>query len=175
MKVAVHVALVCLFASSAFAQQPPEITKEHKRLHKDVGNWTGTMKIYTGEPNADPMVLPVKETGKLFGGGLWVLTDFDAGPFQGHGQFGYDIHKQKYVGTWIDNTNPAMSVMEGEFDESKNEMVMAFSGTDPATGKTVEMKSVSTTDGDDKRNFVMLNKKEGEWEKAFEINYQREK
>lgn len=175
MKFAFHVVMVCLFSSAAFAQQPPEITKEHKLMHKDVGNWTGTMKVYTGEPNADAMVLPVKETGKLFGGGLWVITDFDAGPFQGHGQFGYDTHKKKYVGTWIDNMNPSISVMEGEFDEAKNELVMAFKGTDPNTGKMEQMKSISTMDGDDKRKFVMLTKREGEWVKAFEINYEREK
>jgi hypothetical protein len=36
------------------------------------------------------------------------------------------------------------------------------------------MKSVSKIDGDDKRKFVMLTKKEGVWVKAFEINYERE-
>ena len=70
----------------------------------------------------------------------------------------YDPHKQKYVGTWIDNMNPSMSVMEGEFDENKKEMVMVFEGIDPNTGKTEKMKSVSTMDGDDQRKFCNADK-----------------
>ena len=71
--------------------------------------------------------------------------------------------------------NPSMSVMEGSYDEAKNELVMEFTGLDPATGKIEQMKSISSSTGDDKRNFVMLTKKQGEWVKMFEISYERGK
>ena len=171
MRIATPLTLICLVASVCFAQQPPMVTKEHQVLKKDVGTWTGTMKMY----GANPTEFPVKEINTVFGGGLWVLSEFDAGPFKGRGQFGYDVKKMKYTGTWIDNFNPFMSVMEGDFDAEKSQMVMQFQGIDPASGNTEEMKTVTTHDGDDKRNFVMYTKKDGDWEKAFEIDYQRAK
>ena len=175
MRVVLQIVLLSLVCCVAFAQQPPPLSKEHEILKKDVGTWTGTMRIYQGD--SEPIALPIKETSKIFGGGLWVITDFDAGPFQGHGQFGYDAAKKKYIGTWIDNTNPFMSVMEGDFDEEKQEMVMRFNGIDPATGNAEQMKSVSTMDGDDKRKFLMYSKKatDTDWVKSFEIDYTRAK
>ena len=175
MKIVLHIAIVCLFACpAALAQQAPEVTEHHKRLHNDAGNWTGTMKVYTGAPAGQPMELPIKETGKLFGKGLWVISDFEAGPFIGQGQFGYDPYKKKYVGTWIDNMNTTLAVMEGEYDESKEALVMTFMSRDPS-GKPVEMRSFTKTDGTDKRNFVMQNKEGDKWVTAFEINYERAK
>ena len=138
--------LASLFAAACVAQQPPTLSTEHAVLQKDVGTWTGTMTLYPDNA-AEPMVLPVRETNTLFAGGLWVLSDFDAGPFKGRGQFGYDLKKKKYVGTWIDNMNPFMSVMEGDYDEEKKQMVMEFTGIDPVSREPERMKSVMTTPG----------------------------
>ena len=171
MRAVVPVLLICLVGSVCFAQQPPQPTEAHKYLTKDEGVWKGTMKLFM--PGQDPIAMPVKETNKMFGNGLWLLSEFDAGPFQGRGQFGYDSQKKKYTGTWIDNMNPYMSVMEGDFDVEKMQMVMQFKGMDTATGKLQDMKSVMTMQGEDKRTFVMYAKNGGDWQKAFEIDYER--
>ena len=75
--------------------------------------------------------------------------------------------------TWIDNMNPQLSVMEGEFDADKGEMTMFSEGFDPSSGKVEKMKSVSRFEGDDKRIFVMYAKRDGNWVTSFEIDYKR--
>ncbi len=165
-------AFTLFISAGVFAQQMQKPTKHHEFLKDDVGTWTGTMSMVL--PGSDQEIkMPVKETAKLIAGGLWLVSDFETGPFVGHGQFGYDVKKEKYVGTWIDNSSSHLNVMEGEFFKDKGEMVMTFQGVDGATGKIEEMKSVSTRDGKDKRKFVMYTKRDGNWVKSFEINYQR--
>ncbi len=168
-------AFAFLFTSTAAAQSIPttEPAEEHKLLQKDVGQWTGTMKM--AGPDGQPMELPVTETNTSFGNDLWVLTEFSAGPFQGRGQYGYDTRKKKYIGTWIDNSIAHMSMMEGEYDKSKKAMVMMMKGIDHATGEPQEMKTVTTWEGDDKRHFVMYAKNGDQWQESFEIHYERKK
>lgn len=175
MKPSLFLAFAFLFASSAMAQSIPttEPVEEHKLLSEDVGQWTGTMSM-TG-PDGQPMELPVTETNTSFGNGLWVLTEFSAGPFQGRGQIGYDTRKKKFVGTWIDNSITHLSIMEGEYDKSKKALVMMMQGIDHATGEAQVMKTVSTREGDDKRHFVMYAKDGDQWQKSFEIHYERKK
>ena len=173
MKRFVLTMVVISLSSSVFAQQPPQPTKQHEILKKDVGTWTGTMKMFLAGPDGDPIVMPIKETNTMMSPGLWLVSKFESGPFQGRGQFGYDPLKKKYVGTWIDNMTPHLSVMVGEFDADKGVMTMFSEVVDPTTGTTKKTKSVSRFDGDDKRNFVMYSKTDGNWVKSFEINYQR--
>jgi hypothetical protein len=126
----------------------------------------------------DPMTavsFPVREINRSFGNGLWIMTEFDAGPMKGHGSFGYDIHNKKFVGTWIENMHSTLSIAEGHYDKEKGELVMLFSGTDPASGKPNQMKAVSSYDGEDKRHFVMYAKNDSEWVPAFTIDYERVK
>ena len=49
MRVVALLVLVCLVSSSAYAQQAPKPTKQHEYLKKDLGTWTGTMKLFQGE------------------------------------------------------------------------------------------------------------------------------
>ncbi|MCG8649327.1 MAG: DUF1579 domain-containing protein [Pirellulales bacterium] len=166
--------LSAVMTVTASAQQPPKPTEHHKLLQKDVGTWTGTMSMMM--PGAsEPMVMPVKEVNKMMDGGLWLTSDFESGPFKGHGQFGYDTEKKKFVGTWIDNSSSSMAVMEGDFDKDKGHLVMTFRALDQASGQVTDMKSVSSFDGDDKRKFVMYAKRSGKWAEVFQINYERSK
>lgn len=163
--------LVLFAANVAIAQEP---TEQHESLKYDVGTWTGTMTMNV--PGADaPMTMEVKETNKMLTGDLWLLSEFEAGPFKGHGQFGYDASKKQYVGTWIDNMSSHLNVMKGKLDEAKGEMVMTFKGINQQTGEPQQMKSVTTRKGEDQRNFVMYAKNGDKWDKSFEITYKRSK
>ena len=62
-----------------------------------------------------------------------------------------------------------------EYDGSAGELTMFFEGIEHATGKLIDMKSVTRFVDDDHRSFIMHAKKDGEWVKAFEINYERAK
>lgn len=166
--------LAAVLTSFTYAQQMPQPTEAHKRLMEDEGTWTGTMKMKI--PGVDePQEFPIKEVNKAMAGGLWMLSSFDAGPFKGHGQFGYDTATKKYIGTWVDNSTTYLSVMEGEYDKEKHEMVMTFKSRDHQSGKIVEMKSIGKRIDKNKRLFTMMSKQNGQWTKVFTIDYQRAK
>ncbi|MEM7396887.1 MAG: DUF1579 family protein, partial [Verrucomicrobiota bacterium] len=134
-------------ALSSFADHhgaPPksQFTEQHKLLAKDVGTWKAEMKMYMAGPDKPPTVVEATEVNTLMEGGLWLLTDFDAGQFKGHGQYGYDPIKKKYVGTWIDTMTPHISAMQGTVNKA-GRLVMYMNSIDIATGKTEKMKSVS--------------------------------
>ena len=156
------------------AQAPVGPSEEHKMLARDEGTWTVEMKMMT--PNGEPMVMPGKEVNTMTLNGLWMMSEFESGPFQGRGQFGWDPVKKKFIGTWIDNMNPYLTVQEGTYDKEAGALVMFSKGINPETQKMEKMKSVTKFTGEDKKHFVMSRNTGGDqWEVMFEINYVREK
>ncbi len=174
--------LVSLLAiSAANAQQEgefgppvPKPTKQHELMKKDVGKWTAEMKMYMA-PDAPPMVMPATEVNTMMENDLWLLSEFESGPYKGRGQFGYDPIKKKHVGTWIDNMSTQMGIMEGDYNKETGELVMYSTMYDPETESTYKTKSVTKYNGDDAKEFVMYRQdvKSGEWVKSMEINYKR--
>ncbi len=167
--------IICslLVHSAMGQQQPPEVTDHHKVLHREEGTWTGEMKMWMQGPDEDPVSMPITETNVLFADGLWIFSEFDGGPFQGRGQFGYDPVKEKYVGTWIDNMSPHMSIMVGDYSKETDELTL-YSTTYDSSKKRIQFtKSVSTFSDDTHRQFVMYSRdsKDDPWVKIFEITY----
>jgi len=175
---------VCLFVgvtgSLATAQQAPEVTAEHRFLHQDEGTWTADMKIWVAGPDADPIATKGKEVNTLVLNKLWVASQFEADffgqKFSGAGTFGYDTQKKKYVGTWVDTSTPGLTVMEGDYDKTKNELVMYSKMFDPAVGKELPSKHVTKYEGKDRRVMTMYSKPDGkdEFVKTMEIIYTRQ-
>ena len=93
--------LLCLSVTLVAQPPAPQVTDHHKKLQREVGVWDGQMKMWMA-PDQDPQIVPLVETNTMLTGDLWLLSEFDCGPFQGRGQIGYDTGKEKYVGTWID-------------------------------------------------------------------------
>jgi hypothetical protein len=167
-------AFALMVPSLVIAQQPAQPSDEHLRLKGDVGTWTGKMTLQV--PGSDePMTMDIKETNTMMDGGLWLLSDFEAGPFKGHAQIGYDAQKKKYVGTWIDNSSSHLSVMEGAYDAASHKMTMTFHGLDATSGELKPMKSVTTYQGKDKRHFVMYVQNDDKWVESFQMQYERAK
>ncbi len=166
-------ATCCLAQDDQAGFPSAEPTPQHELLKKEVGTWTGEMKFFG--PGADLPAMPIRETNTLMDTGLWVVTEFEAGPFLGRGQFGYDPLKKKYVGTWVDNMTPHLMVMEGDYNSETHEMTMFTQGIDQATGKMQDMKAVSRYVDADTRTYTMHAKQAGDWVKMFQVNYQREK
>lgn len=107
-----------LLIDVAVAQMPGP-TKEHEVLKSDVGTWDAKMKLFH-TPGAEPTVQDATETVELMPGGMWLLTTYESKimdmPFSGRGVTGYDPVKKKYVGTWVDNLNPHLHLIEGDYD-----------------------------------------------------------
>jgi len=158
--------------------QMPQATAEHKGLEHEVGTWDADSKFWMA-PGTEPMTGKAVETNKLLGT-MWMLSEFKGEvmgmPFSGHGQFGYDPQKKKYVGTWIDTMSPYLSVMEGTMDKSNKTLTMMSKGFDPMLGKECVSKMVSTMIDHDHKKFQIfmpVEGKEGEWWKKMEVEYTR--
>lgn len=164
---------LCSLAPQASSQDMPQPTEAHQRLALDTGTWTGEMKMWMAGPDSPPMVMSIKETNTMMEGGFWSLSEFEAGPFKGKGQFGYDPMKKKYVGTWIDSTTPFLSVMEGDYNDDSHELTMTFDGVDQMTGKMARMKSVTKHVDKNTRKFTMYKQAGDKWEVSFVMDYKR--
>jgi hypothetical protein len=163
------------------AQPPAKPTAEHKLLAADEGTWDATVKSFMGGPDAEPSVSKGTEVNTVMTGGLWLLSKFDGDfngmKFEGHGQFGYDPVKKKYVGTWIDSMSPSLSVLEGEYDAKTKTMTYVGTGFDPEHNAKYTQKMVTTAKDEDTRVFTLYMKyDDGKGDVKFmEITYQKRK
>lgn len=154
----------------------PQPTKEHKLLKHGVGTWDATMKIWT-KPGAEPFESKAVEKSQLLPGGFWLLSRFDGlmgqMKFSGHGVFGYDPTEKKYIGTWIDNMNPHLFTMKGDYDEATKTLTMTGENRGP-DGKIQKAKEVSRILDDDTRHFELhIEGDDGKFFKMMEVDYKR--
>ncbi len=165
-------------AANAQEIAAPEPTAAHKLLQGDVGKWDLEIKIWGSGPDAPPMEGKGEEENRLLGG-LWLVSEFrgQIGTVElvGHGQFGYDSQKGKYVGTWIDGMNPNMAEMVGEYDAEKKQFVYESTSRGP-NGEEMKSTNIDRRVDDDHRVFEMLVAGPGgEKFKMIEIKYTRKK
>lgn len=152
----VGLAVVTVAAASVAAVRPaalfgqemqmPTPGEEHEMLLKSAGEWTGTITMHMeGMPS---MPNKATETVEAFGG-FWTMShfkcDFMGMSYEGRGSVGYDQMKKKYIGTWQDNMSSFLSVMEGDYDEDTNQMVMEWEAP-TMSGEMAPHRSVMTHD-----------------------------
>lgn len=161
-------------AALASSRAPIKVTKEHELLHKDVGNWSATIKM-AGAPGEAATEEPGSERVAAICDGQWLWTDFEAkfmgAPFEGHGLIGYDPNEKQYVSFWIDSTSPALMKTSGSFDAAKKAYKMAGSSVDP-TGQPMKVEEVLTWKDDNTRVLQMQFKSAAQTQN-MEITYKR--
>jgi hypothetical protein len=168
-------------AQAAFAQQPlPSAAEENKIFKADVGTWDATVSIYPAGPDGPVVTSKGTETNRQLTEGTWLITEFKADlgglPYAGHGLYGYDAAKKKYVGTWVDSMSAQLTVMEGDYDADTKTMTLFSEGIDPATGQKAKMKYVGRVLEDGSRDFTLSQQNaDGEFAKMMHIAYTRKK
>jgi hypothetical protein len=100
---------------------PPAPGPEHAVLARDVGTWDAELTIRMGGAAQESRGVQVC---RLVCGGLWLVVDFvnETTGFDGHGVFGYDPQKKKYVGTWVDPMRTFLAPMDGTWDAATKTM-----------------------------------------------------
>lgn len=171
--------LSLVFCGRALAQPSTVITEEHKILHQEVGSWNVKMRLWPEGPEGALIEGVCQEQNRLLGDGLWVISNFKGTfggiAFEGHGTYGYNTHKKKYVGTWIDTMNSAVSTMEGTYDKESKTLTMFSTGTEP-DGKEMKTKNVAKYIDENTRTFTMSNLAPGskdKYVKMMELQYTR--
>ncbi|NJN58070.1 MAG: DUF1579 domain-containing protein [Leptolyngbyaceae cyanobacterium SL_5_9] len=154
--------------------------KEHQWLQKLVGEWT-----YETEALMSPDQPLEKTTGAESVrslGELWTVAE-------GQGEMpcgsaattmmtlGYDVQKQRYIGTWVGSMMTYLWVYDGELDTSKN--VLSLYNEGPSTsdpGKMSKYKDVIEFKSDDHRVMTSyLLGDDGQWHQFMTVNYFRKK
>lgn len=182
------------FAVSAFAgddkkaTQPPATDPQmqammaamtpgehHEHLKKLAGNFDYTMKMWM-DPKAPPTESTGKRTAEMILGGRYLEEKYSGNfmgmPFEGIGVMGYDNVNKQYVGTWIDNM--ATGIMEMHGTCAKGSWTMTGESTDPATGKKMTSRSVTTLVDDNTFTMEMFAPgADGKETKMFEMTCKR--
>lgn len=149
---------------------------QHKMLTSMAGTWSVAGKFWM-----DPSKPPTESTGtsevKAMGD-LWVTEDFKGEfmgkPFSGHGIDGYDLTKNKFVGTWVDTMGSYIMNAEGTADASGKVITRTANDFDPMTGKTGTVKEVMKIDSDKQHTLSMFKTgPDGKEMKMMELVYTR--
>jgi Protein of unknown function (DUF1579) len=115
----------------------------------------------------------------MLAGGLWMVSkfegEFSGSKFEGHGQFGYDANKGKYVGTWIDSMSPSMTLLEGSYDAATKTMTYTGEGVTPDGKTKYTQKMVTKMKEDGSRFFTLYMKMDKDEVKLMEVTYQKRK
>lgn len=94
--------------------QDPAVEQARQLLAARAGTWNVTTTMF-GENT------PGKEVVRALPGGLWVVSDYESTmmgqPFHGHGIFGYDPGAKTWKSVWVDNSDFALSVSDGAWND----------------------------------------------------------
>jgi hypothetical protein len=123
--------------------RPPGPSAEHELLKSDVGTWDASIEVNV-VPGTPPQGSRGVARNRLACGGMWLITDFlnETTGFEGHGIYGWDPAKGKYVGTWIDPMRTFIAVSEGTYDPATRTMTMWFETAGPQ-GKPMKWREVT--------------------------------
>lgn len=150
---------------------------QHKMLTSMAGTWAVAGKFWQKDATKPPMETTGTAEIKAMGD-LWVTQDFSGSfmgkPFVGHGIDGYDLTKNKYVGTWVDSMGTYMMNSEGTADASGKVMTYTANDFDPMTTKTGTVKEVVKIDSDKQHTMTMYKTgADGKDVKMMELVYTR--
>ncbi len=163
-------------AQAAFIESL-KLAPEHAVFKRQVGTWNVEMKTFFEDPE-NPQTNKGTATFKLLFGGRYLQQEyqgeFSGLPFEGRGLSGYDKTKKKFVGTWVDNFETGILMLEGTYDE-KTKTLTEHGVSHMPTGKAA-MRNVTKEIDEDTFVFTMFMKPEGAPEaRVMEITYRRAK
>ena len=141
--------LSCLIAIPLFAQDAPsELEKPgeyHQHLKMMAGTWDVKSKFYLVP--GQTIEMNGVEVAKMQPGGFWLISDFTGKfmgqPFHGHGVMGYEAHRKKYVGMWVDTIASVMVTSTGNCTKDGKVHTMIGKSFDPMQKREVTYKQVT--------------------------------
>jgi uncharacterized protein DUF1579 len=174
--------LACLAMTLKAQESKSDDPSPVKVLAMEDGVWDAEVTVTM--PGPDGKVTPATsravETNRMLAG-KWLISDvkgefFDS-PFEGHGQYGYDVKKGKYVATWIDSMSTHIDFMEGTYDAKTKTLTFRADSENPADGKPMKMRLETQFNDDGTRvvsEFVQMGGQK-EFAKFMVIKYTKRK
>ncbi len=141
--------------SDAQPHNPPAPGPAHAVLAADAGVWDTEVEV-TPAPGAPPQRSRGVSENRMTCGGLWLVTDYrNESGFEGHGVYGWDPVRGKYVGTWVDVMRQFLVVGEGSWDPERRAMTFSWEAPGPG-GKPMRWREVTEKPDDATRVFRSL-------------------
>jgi hypothetical protein len=155
-----------------------EPREQHHWLHKLIGDWTCESECSMG-PDKPREKFKGSETVRSLGG-IWVVAE-GTGEMPGGDvaatmmTLGYDLKKERFVGTWIGSPMAFMWVYDGELDAAKKKLSLHADGPDFVNeGKMAKYKDVIEFISDDHRTLTAhVLAEDGKWHEFMTAHYQR--
>jgi hypothetical protein len=181
LAVAAVVAVAAGLAVAAVRQEEQEARKPgkfHELLKQFEGTWETKSEFQMG-PDRPMMKSTGTETDKFTVGGLFLMTDVKSEmggmAFEAHSIWGYDEHKKKYTGSWVDNMSTAIWPFEGTVDAAGKVFTLTMEGPDPMSGKTMKIKFIHEITGKDTRKLTLFMPGPDGKEMEMKIDFVRKK
>ena len=154
------------------------VTENHKKMEPLVGEWRADVKVWMapGEPQRSQGT----SKNEMILGGRFLKSEFSGTmmgkPFKGIGINGYDIHKGKFTGLWLDDMSTSYMASEGTLDSSGKVLTLTSEFDCPVRKQKVKMRMVSTLIDNDSHKLEMFDSTpDGNEMKTMEILYARVK
>jgi len=153
--------------------------EHHEHMAFLEGAWDVSAKFWM-PGSSEPMTSGGQASFQWVLGGRYLHQayrgEFMGMPFEGFGVTGYDNIAGRHVATWIDSISTAIMSETGQCEDGGRTIVWHGEMPDPATGTTMQTRTVETRDSDDR--FVMtsfMTAPDGGELKTMELVYTREK
>jgi hypothetical protein len=150
--------------------------EHHKLLDQIAGSWDTNAKWWMEGQDQAMESKGTSETKWALGGRF--IEENAAGemmgkPFEGHGFYGYDNFKAKYVFFWLDNSATSMFSGEGVYNPAEKTITFNCKMDNPMTGeKNVTVTAKVKLTSENSHTFEMWEKgKTGKQMKTGEITY----
>jgi len=151
----------------------------HKMMAKWNGTWNGevTMWMYPGAPEQKSKSTAVN---KMMMNGLYQEGTHTGNmmgmPFNGKSLVAYDIHKNEFMNTWIDNMGSGIMLLKGPWDEATKTVTLKGRMTDAGTKGDVDVKETFKIIDDNTQEMEMfMVMPDGKEFKTMNIRYTRKK
>lgn len=142
-----------LISTSAHAATPEPSPASHDAAYSvlklEEGVWDAAIEFPPAKPGDAPTHAKGVQTNTFVTGNGWIKNDFavDA-KYGGHGTWGYDPKKGKYVGIWVDSNQDYIRLDEGTFDADTQTMTWQSELRQPDPYPPAKYRMVETFDGD---------------------------
>ncbi len=178
-KLALSTALLFGSALACIAQEAPKAKPiQLEVLQASVGVWDADIEVWPQGPDSPSIKFKGVETNRPYGE-YWIASDFDS-EFMGqtmkvHSIVGYDLDKQKMVGTVIDH-GPYAASLTGDYDKESKTIRWLTKAKDP-NGKPMVQKTLVTQKNADERVLVLSvpGKEKDDFTKFMRIRFVKRK
>jgi hypothetical protein len=141
------VVLLSASANAAPASAPREAAYSVLKLEEGV--WDATIEFPPAKPGDAPTHATGVQTNTFVTGNGWIKNDFavDA-KYGGHGTWGYDPKKRRYVGIWVDSNQDYIRLDEGTFDADTQTMTWTSELRQPDPYPPAKYRMIETFAGE---------------------------